>query len=169
MLAAGLTVHKEHPVGQHHRMRVSATQRGRANSTWSFSRKDGRKRWMARAGAGLVQGCVRWPGSGGAPAWKGLWCRTKATGASGCRRSMRWPRCVGLSRARVPSPWRDRVVEDKETFRGNAAGRAGRRWPRWGWRKRRVAPLSRSRSSSTPKAWMSQVSAHNVPDDPGSP
>ena len=36
-------------------------------------------------------------------------------------------------------------------------------------RKSRFAPLSSIRSSSTPKARMSQVSSNNVTDDPGSP
>jgi putative transposase len=63
----------------------------------------------------------------------------------------------------------DSSADDKETCMENASGRAGMRCPRLVVRKRRFAPLSSIRSSSTPKARMSQVSSNNVTHDPGSP
>jgi REP element-mobilizing transposase RayT len=61
------------------------------------------------------------------------------------------------------------LEDGKETFMGNASGRAGMRYPRWVVRKSRFAPLSSVRSNSTPKARMSQASSNNGTDDPGSP
>ena len=59
--------------------------------------------------------------------------------------------------------------DDKETLMGSASGREDMRCPRLGLRKSRFAPISSIRSSSTPKARMSQASSNNVTDDPGSP
>src|SRR4029450_4266272 len=69
---------------------------------------------------------------------------------------------IGSIKVRVPSLLLDSLVDDKETFRGNASGRAGMRCLRWGLRKSRCAPLASLRSSSTPKARRSQGRSHNV-------
>ena len=57
----------------------------------------------------------------------------------------------------------------QRNFNGERFWRAGMRYPQWGLRKSRFAPISSIRSSSTPKAQMSQASSNNVTDDPGSP
>ena len=124
---------------------------------------------MAQAGACVSRCCVRWPDSGGAPAWQGLWGRPLATGSCGCRRRLRWPRCLALARASVPAPWRARVADAKEPATGNASGRVGLRCPRWVWRRSRGARLSSLRPSATPKARRSQGRSQNVAMNPGSP
>jgi len=124
---------------------------------------------MASAGGVLGRCCGSGLGSAGAPSSQGLWGRPRSTGASGCRRRMRGPRCWGRARASVPAPWRARGVDDQETALGHAAGRAGMPCPRWGLRQSSGAPLSSLRSSATPKARMRQVRSHNVTDDSGSP
>jgi len=124
---------------------------------------------MASAGGVLGRCCGSGLGSAGAPSSQGLWGRPRSTGASGCRRRMRGPRCWGRARASVPAPWRARVGDDQETALGHAAGRAGMPCPRWGLRQSSGAPLSSLRSSATPKARMRQVRSHNVTDDSGSP
>ena len=124
---------------------------------------------MASAGGVLGRCCGSGLGSAGAPSSQGLWGRPRSTGASGCRRRMRGPRCWGRARASVPAPWRARGVDDQETALGHAAGRAGMPCPRWGLRQSSGAPLSSLRSSATPKARMRQVRSHNVTGDSGSP
>jgi hypothetical protein len=124
---------------------------------------------MASAGGVLGRCCGSGLGSAGAPSSQGLWGRPRSTGASGCRRRMRGPRCWGRARASVPAPWRARVGDDQETALGHAAGRAGMPCPRWGLRQSSGAPLSSLRSSATPKARMRQVRSHNVTGDSGSP
>jgi len=132
MLAAGLAVHKEQTVWPPQRRRGSATPSGMGHSTSSWSRRAGSKRGMASAGGVLGRCCGSGLGSAGAPSSQGLWGRPRSTGASGCRRRMRGPRCWGRARASVPAPWRARVGDDQETTLGHAAGRAGMPCPRWG-------------------------------------
>ena len=150
-------------------MRVSATPSGMVNSTWSLSPRDGRKHGMARCGHGWVPGCVRGPGRAGAPSAKGRWGRSLSTGSSGGRRRMRWPRCWALCRTSAPALGLARVVDDTATSLEHAAGREGRQGPRLVVRKRRGAPRSRLRSSSTRKDRRRQARSHPVTEDPGSP
>jgi hypothetical protein len=150
-------------------MVVKATHDGMVHITSSFSHRGARKRWMARGGHGLVRWCGRWPGSGGVPSWPGLGCRTRSTGASGCRPRRRWPRCWALAQGRGPSPARDRCGDGQATGMGHASGPEGPRCPPSVGRQRRGVPLASSRSTVTPQGQRSQGSAHHVPANPGSP
>ena len=169
MLSEGVAGHKEPRAGQPQCLRVEATPRGMVPIPGALSPRDASKRWRATADACLGRGGVRGPGSGGAPAWPSLGGRPRSRGAAGGRRRRQWPRGVGRARASGPAPLCASWEADQAPAMGNAAGRAGMRWPRLGWRKRRGAPLASLRSNATRRARRSPARAPNVPENPGSP
>src|ERR1041384_6247660 len=124
---------------------------------------------MARCENFLVRCGVQWLGNGGAPSWRGIGYRTMSTCASGCRRSMRGPKCLGLSKGRVPLPSRGSVGDGQEIFMGNASGPEGTQCQPSVVRQCRCVPLSSIKSSLTPKGQMSQVHSNHVTSDSGSP